>query len=131
VSTFVVFRAIAIVVFVFAFVLMLWNILAPLKYIRVFTSSSVSVASCSSFENYTAYIVVIYTLQFLLLLAGCYMSYKSAGMNAILNESKYVSMAMVSLLQVKLALTPLEYLLTDQPGLSKFYIVKLIMTDLC
>mmetsp|Transcript_26383 Transcript_26383/g.42761 ORF Transcript_26383/g.42761 Transcript_26383/m.42761 type:complete len:776 (+) Transcript_26383:5205-7532(+) len=106
-------------------VIMAWQVNDPLKFKRTVIQTDVngypvsSVGFCES-ENSTPYVCLIFLLHLATLLYGCFLCYVTSGYGSVFSEAKYVSVSMVSSMQVLLLGAPVLFIVSDQPVANMF-----------
>eukprot|EP00516_Mucochytrium_quahogii_P012765 CAMPEP_0203806036 /NCGR_PEP_ID=MMETSP0100_2-20121128/14596_1 /ASSEMBLY_ACC=CAM_ASM_000210 /TAXON_ID=96639 /ORGANISM=" , Strain NY0313808BC1" /LENGTH=211 /DNA_ID=CAMNT_0050714679 /DNA_START=564 /DNA_END=1196 /DNA_ORIENTATION=+ len=114
------FRMILGFISVDVFILILWTSIDPLKFIRdnleedPYSNPIESVGSCKS-ENSTIFLTMISLYHISVLIYGAKISYETSDMNTAFSEAKYVSVAVVSSLQVFLLAIPLLVVIAGDP----------------
>ena len=117
-------------------ILIVWTISDPLEWERTIISADqfgdplVSEGHCTS-EHWTAFGGAIAALHLILLGVACYMCYVSRDIPTNFSEGKYVSIAMVSNLQIFVVGVPILIILGADPQ-SSFFVRSVIiwMNDL-
>uniref|UniRef100_A0A7S2SNP3 G-protein coupled receptors family 3 profile domain-containing protein n=2 Tax=Mucochytrium quahogii TaxID=96639 RepID=A0A7S2SNP3_9STRA len=105
--------------------LVIWMVQGPFKYIRVpvahdkYGFVTASSGRCVS-EFSGVGIVLIGGYHLVILLFGSVMSYKYRNFNAAMCEAKYVSIALISNLQVLILAVPILNVVSNDPGTEMF-----------
>eukprot|EP00516_Mucochytrium_quahogii_P004898 CAMPEP_0203750554 /NCGR_PEP_ID=MMETSP0098-20131031/4765_1 /ASSEMBLY_ACC=CAM_ASM_000208 /TAXON_ID=96639 /ORGANISM=" , Strain NY0313808BC1" /LENGTH=1928 /DNA_ID=CAMNT_0050639909 /DNA_START=418 /DNA_END=6204 /DNA_ORIENTATION=+ len=100
--------------------LVLWTLIDPLKFIRDTTefdpygNPKNSVGTCKS-EYSTVFLVAISVYHIAVLLYGSKISYQTSDLNTAFSEAKYVSVAVISALQVFILAIPLLIVIAGDP----------------
>lgn len=100
-----------------ASVLIAWTALDPLKFVR--PDEDPINGSCQS-DLASNFVITIAVYHLALLIYGAYLSYKCRKVNGVFAESKYLSLAMISNLQVLLLALPVTVLTADDTETSMF-----------
>lgn len=106
-------------------ILLIWQIISPLQFLRTvlladgFDSPLESAGLCQS-ESSTGFILIIVFLHASVLIYGNYICYQTRSVNSAFSESKYVSIAMFSNLQVLALGIPVLIIVAENPKSNMF-----------
>jgi 7 transmembrane sweet-taste receptor of 3 GCPR len=108
--------------------LLLWNLIAPLEWIRVpkdatdnFDRPLESIASCATNGQSLTFAIVILVVNLSFLILGTFWAYKCRNIATEYNESIYVGLCIVALLQTWTIGLPILVVVRDNPSVS-FYV---------
>jgi len=102
-------------------ILVLWTVLDPLEYIRRehegtdYWNRVISTYGACRSDNAVAYLVPLAVTNFISVLTACWQAIKARNIESEFAESKYISLAVASLLQGFLTGIPVVLLVRDEP----------------
>ena len=124
VSIFGMFAALYLVNFI---VMLTWQLVAPLQWIRVYLDSKDvfdryvdSYGLCSS-DNALPFVIVIVILNISILLVGNWWAYQARNIETEYGESRYIGISMASILQAWCMGIPILIVVWDNPQ-AKFFV---------
>jgi len=103
--------------------LIVWSLVDPLQWTRVNKSKTVSYGTCSADNDSTAWKVIVSLLAAangLTLILANVAAYRARRIATEYSESKFIGLAMASIMQVVLVGLPLLFLVDDNPRADYF-----------
>ena len=108
--------------------LLLWSLIAPLEWTRVVTNTTdnfdrsiESYANCSASDPSLAFVIIILLVNVVFLVVGTFWAYKSRNIATEYNESRYIGMSIVAVLQSWTIGLPILIVVRNNPSAS-FYV---------
>jgi 7 transmembrane sweet-taste receptor of 3 GCPR len=128
VTSLAIMKSVFVQVCVNVILLLSWNFVAPLEWTRVakdatdnFDRSLASYANCTASESSRAFAIVILVVNMGFLIIGTFWAYKSRNITTEYNESLYIGLCIVALLQSWTIGLPILIVVRDNPTAS-FYV---------
>jgi 7 transmembrane sweet-taste receptor of 3 GCPR len=108
--------------------LLIWSLVAPLEWTRVVTDATdnfdrsiESYANCAASDQSLVFVVIILLSNIAFLLIGTFWAYKSRNIATEYNESRYIGISIVAVLQSWTIGLPILIVVRDNPSAS-FYV---------
>jgi hypothetical protein len=107
--------------------LLAWTLTDPWKWKRIYVDELNSYGTCKADGNtWVIYLSLITGINACALVLANWQAYKARNINMEFNESKFVTLAMASMLQVLLIALPLTFLVTENPTARLFVLSGII-----
>ena len=112
-------------------ILTCWTVLDPLRYVRLEHSGTdgwdraISTYGTCQGDNSLAYLIPLTIVNGIMLIFANWTAYKARGIDEEFAESKYVGMAMMSMLQASLSGIPILMVVRESP--QAYYMVQVFM----
>jgi len=109
--------------------LLIWTLVDPPKWVRVDVTEFESYGICSTGEGVASTVIVslLLALNFLCVVITNIQAYKTREVSDEFSESKYIALAMISIMQIFLVGVPLVFLTTNNPTACFFVITSMIL----
>jgi len=109
--------------------LLIWTLVDPPQWVRVDVTEFESYGICSTGEGVASTVIVslLLALNFLCVVITNIQAYKTREVSDEFSESKYIALAMISIMQIFLVGVPLVFLTTNNPTACFFVITSMIL----
>jgi 7 transmembrane sweet-taste receptor of 3 GCPR len=128
VSSLTIFKAVLALASANFILLLVWSLVAPLEWTRVVTDATdnfdrniESYANCAASDQSLVFVVIILLANIAFLVVGTFWAYKSRNIATEYNESRYIGMSIVAVLQSWTIGLPILIVVRDNPS-ANFYV---------